>query len=263
MALRSFRGLLTPSSASARVATPIASVSRRHATTKAAPARPSASAASTPAASSPNSSTPTPASTSNPVSSHQDLSEATNGEPGGTTLGENWATSFAGMSVQPFDSRIADVLEAPIKEEDVEIKPDGLLYLPEIKYRRVLNRAFGPGGWGLAPRGETNVGAKIVSREWALVCLGRFVATARGEQEYFDPSGVATASEAAKSNALVRCCKDLGIAHELWTPRWIDNFKSKHCVEVWAENATTGRKRKLWRRKDASPFQYPNKEVRS
>ena len=51
---------------------------------------------------------------------------------------------------------------------------DGLIYLPEIKYRRVLNRAFGPGGWGLAPRGETNVGPKMVSREYALVCLGRY-----------------------------------------------------------------------------------------
>jgi hypothetical protein len=51
---------------------------------------------------------------------------------------------------------------------------DGICYLPEIKYRRVLNKAFGPGGWGLAPRSETNVGPKIVSREYALVCLGRF-----------------------------------------------------------------------------------------
>jgi hypothetical protein len=50
---------------------------------------------------------------------------------------------------------------------------DGLIYLPEIKYRRILNKAFGPGGWGLAPRTETNVGPKIVSREYALVCLGR------------------------------------------------------------------------------------------
>ena len=31
----------------------------------------------------------------------------------------------------------------------------GLVYLPEIKYRRILNRAFGPGGWALMPRGET------------------------------------------------------------------------------------------------------------
>lgn len=39
---------------------------------------------------------------------------------------------------------------------------------------------------------------------------------ARGEQEYFDPSGVPTAVEACKSNALMRCCKDLGVASELW-----------------------------------------------
>ena len=50
-----------------------------------------------------------------------------------------------------------------------------MIYLPEIKYRRVLNQAFGPGGWGLAPRGETNVGPKMVSREYALVCYGRSV----------------------------------------------------------------------------------------
>ena len=50
---------------------------------------------------------------------------------------------------------------------------DGIIYLPEIKYRRILNKAFGPGGWGLAPRSETNVGPRIVSREYALVCLGR------------------------------------------------------------------------------------------
>lgn len=47
--------------------------------------------------------------------------------------------------------------------------------MPEIKYRRILNKAFGPGGWGLAPRGETNVSQKVVSREYALVCLGRYV----------------------------------------------------------------------------------------
>lgn len=33
--------------------------------------------------------------------------------------------------------------------------PIGLIYLPEIKYRRILNQAFGPGGWAIMPRGET------------------------------------------------------------------------------------------------------------
>lgn len=119
---------------------------------------------------------------------------------------------------------------------------DGLIYLPEIKYRRALNRAFGPGGWGLAPRSETNVGPRIVSREYALVCFGRLVAIARGEQEYFDPSGIPTATEACKSNALMRCCKDLGVASELWDPRFIREFKAKHAVEVFAEHGPTKKK---------------------
>jgi hypothetical protein len=44
----------------------------------------------------------------------------------------------------------------------------------------------------------------------------RFVSQARGEQDFFDNSGLPTASEGCKSNALMRCCKDLGIASELW-----------------------------------------------
>ena len=47
---------------------------------------------------------------------------------------------------------------------------------------------------------------------------------ARGEQQYFDPDGVPTATEGCKSNALMRCCKDLGIASELWDPRFIRGF---------------------------------------
>jgi len=139
----------------------------------------------------------------------------------------DWSRSFHGLSMQPFSEEAAKVLTAPIDINDVEIKPgsrstyiglivDGILYLPEIKYRRILNRAFGPGGWGLAPRSETSITPKTVSREYALVCHGRLVSVARGEQDYFDPGGIPTATEGCKSNALMRCCKDLGIASELW-----------------------------------------------
>jgi hypothetical protein len=57
----------------------------------------------------------------------------------------------------------------------VYVCADGIIYLPEIKYRRILNKAFGPGGWGLAPRGESIISDKVVTREYALVCHGRFV----------------------------------------------------------------------------------------
>ena len=85
----------------------------------------------------------------------------------------NWAHSFHGLSAQPFSQEIAAILLAPIDPNDIEIKPDGIVYLPEIKYRRILNRAFGPGGWGMAPRGETIVTNKAVTREYALVAHGR------------------------------------------------------------------------------------------
>lgn len=87
----------------------------------------------------------------------------------------DWAKSFHGLSSQPFSKEAADVLLAEIPTDDVEVKPDGIVYLPEIKYRRILNRAFGPGGWGLAPRGETIVTPKSITREYALVAHGRFV----------------------------------------------------------------------------------------
>ncbi|ELU38371.1 genome maintenance protein [Rhizoctonia solani AG-1 IA] len=187
-----------------------------------------------------------------------DVKQLTEGEETGElpdvppgSLPMDWYTSYHGLSSQPFPKEAAEILMAPIDPLDVEVKPDGLLYLPEIKYRRILNRAFGPGGWGLAPRSGINVSPKVVSREYALVCLGRI---ARGEQEYFDQEGIATATEAAKSNALMRCCKDLGIASELWCvhsfavvstnkqvahhrdPRFIREFKAKYCVEAFVEH---------------------------
>ncbi|KAJ3047181.1 hypothetical protein HK097_000157 [Rhizophlyctis rosea] len=157
---------------------------------------------------------------------------------------------------EPFSREITDVLLAPINESDIEIKPDGMLYLPEIKYRRILNRAFGPGGWGLVPKSMHTVVNTTLTREYALYCHGRFVAQARGEQDYFSDAGIPTATEGAKSNALVRCCKDLGIASELWDPNFIREFKERMCVSKFAKNVATAYKKILWRRVDRK-FEYP------
>jgi len=89
----------------------------------------------------------------------------------------DWTRSFHGLSSEAFSPDAAKALLAPIDPAEIEVKPDGIIYLPEIKYRRILNQAFGPGGWGLAPRGETIVTAKAVTREYALVALGRYIIT--------------------------------------------------------------------------------------
>ncbi|KAJ5569816.1 uncharacterized protein N7459_009246 [Penicillium hispanicum] len=174
----------------------------------------------------------------------------------------DWTRSFHGLSAEPFPKEAADILLAEADPQEIEIKPDGIVYLPEIKYRRILNRAFGPGGWGLVPRSESIVTPKTVTREYALVCNGRLVSVARGEQDYFSPDGIPTATEGCRSNALVRCCKDLGIASELWDPRWIRKYKAKYAREVFVEHVVSKKKTKIWIRKD-DPVGYPWKETGS
>ena len=65
--------------------------------------------------------------------------------------------------------------------------------------------------------------SQLLTREYALYCHGRFVSQAMGEHSYFSKSNIqyGKACEAAKSNALMRCCKDLGVASELWDPQVI------------------------------------------
>ncbi|TPX43960.1 hypothetical protein SeMB42_g04510 [Synchytrium endobioticum] len=165
-------------------------------------------------------------------SSDSQQNEAFHGD-GGMIGPEDLTKSFKGISAEPFPEKVSEILMAPIKSEDVELKPDGLLYLPEIKYRRILNKAFGPGG--------------------------RFVSQARGEQDFFGDDNIATASEGCKSNALMRCCKDLGIASELWDPVYIKDFKKQYAAFVQGTHVTTSVKRWVWRRKDRT-LDYPFKE---
>ena len=61
---------------------------------------------------------------------------------------------------------------------------------------------------------------------------------------------------------MMRCCKDLGVASELWDPQFIRQFKSEHAKNVWVEHVVTKKKQKIWVRKD-SEVQYPWKESRA
>ncbi|KAJ1508163.1 hypothetical protein HMI54_003477 [Coelomomyces lativittatus] len=87
--------------------------------------------------------------TTTPTSTHPFPSLATTSI---VTFSESEVHSFSTKDVtsylrsHPFEESINQLLLAPIQVEDIEVKPDGLLYLPEIKYRRILNQAFKPGG---------------------------------------------------------------------------------------------------------------------
>lgn len=48
---------------------------------------------------------------------------------------------------------------------------------------------------------------------------------------------------------MMRCCKDLGVASELWDPRFIRKWKAANAREVFVEHQSTKRRTKIWVRK--------------
>src|SRR5678816_3824301 len=135
-----------------------------------------------------------------------------------------------GMAMEPFPEAARRILAEPVNPHDVEIKPDGIVFLPGVAYRRILTRAFGAGGWAIAPRSPARYmkDNNIVAYHGALYCLGRFVAEAVGECFYRDNNpnmSYASCVEGAKTDALGRCCKDLGIGTEMWDANWREQWK--------------------------------------
>lgn len=139
------------------------------------------------------------------------------------------------------------ILYAPVNGEDVEIRPDGLIYCPWMEYVTRLKNAFGM-SWAIIPMGNPKVINNFVYWGFHLIIQGKLAGYAMGEQEYQPENRTMTwgdACEGAKSNALMRLCKGIGISLELWKPSFIRYWKEKYAESYYDEK----KGRKLWRKK--------------
>ena len=158
-------------------------------------------------------------------------------------------SSFKDASESLFSSEIADILAEPLDDQLIEIKPDGSCYLPEVHYRRILTKAFGVGGWCLIPRGPHSIQGNVLSREYALFAKGRFISQARGHSTISGAfQNPAMCTESVRSNSLMRCCKDLGIASSLWDNSVTSQWKAKYAIRKSVTDYQ-GRNKFLWEKK--------------
>lgn len=170
-----------------------------------------------------------------------------------------YMTNFDGMASAPFPDAAIKALTAPIDPKMIEIKPDGICYLPGVFYRQRLTEAFGPGGWALAPRGPARVMGNLVTYHAALYVSGRFVSEAVGECQYHANNGgmtYASALEGARTDALTRCCKDLLVAKELWDPSFREKWIAEYALKKWLTG--DGKKKAgffYWRKDRETPWQ--------
>lgn len=142
------------------------------------------------------------------------------------------------------DEKQKEILYAPAVEDDIEIRPDGLIYLPWMEYQNRLNKAFGL-NWCLIPEGNPKIKDNAVYCKYHLIINGTYMTCTIGEQQYYPGHGMtySDAVEGARSNALMRCCKHLGITLELWKPSFVRAWKDKY-AESYTKNGKT-----LWKRK--------------
>ena len=150
------------------------------------------------------------------------------------------------------------ILFAPVKDEDVEVRPDGLVYLPWMAYVERLRDAFGI-GWAIIPRAMPKLEGGSMYWAFYLMIQGKLAGFAIGEQAY-QPNNAqmsySDASEGAKSNALMRLCKGIGISLELWKPSFIRAWKTKYAESfpaVWPDGNPkldkNGKQKVEWKRK--------------
>lgn len=143
------------------------------------------------------------------------------------------------------------VLFAPVDPVNVEIRYDGIVYLPWMEYASRLSEAFGL-KWALIPQGMPKFKGNFVYWGFWLIIDGHLSGYAIGEQRYFPESKggkdfmtYGDACEGAKSNSLMRLCKGLGISLELWRPSFVREWKSKYAVSFKDAKGNT-----VWKRKD-------------
>lgn len=129
-------------------------------------------------------------------------------------------------------------LRRPVERSEIDWKPaekDGppvIPYLSHNGYRDRLDAAFGLGGWGMVPVGMPKEKDGIVILPCALMIDGVPRGFAWGAQAYRANGNMdwGDCLEGAKSNAIVRCGKELGIARELWNKSYIQQLKGAKSV---------------------------------
>lgn len=174
-------------------------------------------------------------------------------------LAQETSPYFGAGDLELTDAQVEACI-APFDDLQHDIKPTGEVFVPQIQYRIRLNQVFRPGGWAMIPLSEpkakVNTYTTTITQKWIMIHKGRFVGEAWGEMDYNHKNAnqtEATAIEGAKSNAVMRICKDLGMGSECWDKTFTTRFKKDFCVRVLAPNAR-GETKAVWRRKDRQPF---------
>lgn len=169
------------------------------------------------------------------------------------------ASAYTGAGTLQVTVEQEKILDEPVPDNEIDIRPDGLIYVSHEYVRRQLNRAFGRLQWALVPGSPLVAEGNDLYQRWVLLVQGTYVSEAFASRRYFQNGNQTRddVAEAIKSDCLRRCCKDLGIGLQAWNRRFGEQWKRKYAVQV-VVSSNQGNKHQ-WRRADGDPL---NNEIR-
>ena len=180
------------------------------------------------------------------------------------TITEKMVSMIPSVGTVEFTKKQQEILYAPVDEADVEVRPDGQIYLPWVFYKERLIQAFKGQAVMIPATPQPAFEKNLMLWGFWLVINGKPSGFAMGQQEYHANNPVMTygdAIEGAKSNAGMRLCKDIGIGLELWKPQFTREWKKKY-AESSSYTNERGKTITKWRRKGIKPTVTVEAEVR-
>ena len=162
------------------------------------------------------------------------------------------------------EPKVCEILARESSAVEIDIRTDGVTFMPVIYIRNRLTEAFGPLGWSLWENVPAywNEQFREVLYDASLIVNDIPVARSRGGYAWDPPppdqakryklTTFATAVEIAKSEALQRCGKDLGIGWTLRVKSWVAKWTEEN-ARLYDTIDYKGEIRRQWYRIDQAP----------
>lgn len=176
---------------------------------------------------------------------------------------------YPGVATKPFEPKCREILTKEFEPLEYELTPDGIVYLPAVRFRDRFDQAFGQGRWALVRKtawSDPRTMGNTIMATFHLYVDQRYINESTGGQTYFEKNSRMSyddAIEGATSNGLMRCAKKLGVGRKVWDPNFRRQWRKENATRVWCTNEKPQQNGKyLWHRNDdPEAIQWPWKIV--
>jgi len=164
--------------------------------------------------------------------------------------------STIGLSTLQLSPKAIAVLTREVDPEtEVEVRADGIVYMPAVVVRSRLDEAVGPGRWALRQERDPfyDDETKECCYDGSLWIYGTYVSRTIGGCRWHPTNKRMTKSgaiEGARSDCLRRCAKDISVGQDCWKPAWIREFIADY-AEPYQAKDRMGKISIQWRKKGA------------